>query len=398
MTVFHGLPRRSFVLGAAGAVIAGMSCARGAEAARGITDNSITIGTATDLSGVTVSLGSNNANAVRLAFDEANSRGGVHGRKITYIVEDNQYQVPKAVQGMNKLLNRDDIFFALVNSGTPMNEAIMPAMFEKSAPNIFPLTSARSMYEPFNRFKFGQFASYYDQMRAGVKYFVEKQGKKSIGAMTFDTDYGKEVLVGTVAQLEVMGMKMAGQSTHTPTEVNFNGSMTKLREQGCDLIVLATAVKDTIIIVQTARKMGWDVAFLGNLATYSTAIAEAPGAPAEGFYSMSPGLYAYPDDPRPPIRDFFTKFKKAYGIDPNYFGEAGYTAATFVLTALEKAGRDLNLETFLTAMESMKDWQDIFGSPPLSLSPTNHHASSQSFLSIIKDSRWVPVVQEPLGY
>jgi branched-chain amino acid transport system substrate-binding protein len=123
MTVFHGLPRRSFVLGAAGAVIAGMSCARGAEAARGITDNSITIGTATDLSGVTVSLGSNNANAVRLAFDEANSRGGVHGRKITYIVEDNQYQVPKAVQGMNKLLNRDDIFFALVNSGTPMNAA-----------------------------------------------------------------------------------------------------------------------------------------------------------------------------------------------------------------------------------------------------------------------------------
>ena len=246
------------------------------------------------------------------------------------------------------------------------------------------------MYEPFNRFKFGQFASYYDQMRAGVKYFVEKQGKKSIGAMTFDTDYGKEVLDGAVAQVEAMGMKMAGQSTHTPTEVNFNGSMTKLREQGCDLIVLATAVKDTIIIVQTARKMGWDVAFLGNLATYSTAIAEAPGAPAEGFYSMSPGLYAYPDDPRPPVREFFAKFKKAYGIDANYFGEAGYTAATFVLAALEKAGRDLNLETFLAAMESMKDWHDIFGSPPLSLSPTNHHASSQSFLSIIKDSRNCP--------
>ncbi len=84
-----------------------------------MTDTEIIIGTMTDLSGVTAVQGVNNANAIRMAFDEVNARGGIHGRKIRYIVEDMEYMVPKAVQAMNKLLNRDDIFFALGNGGTP---------------------------------------------------------------------------------------------------------------------------------------------------------------------------------------------------------------------------------------------------------------------------------------
>jgi branched-chain amino acid transport system substrate-binding protein len=365
---------------------------------RGVTDTEIIIGTMTDLSGVTAVQGTNNANALRLAFDEANAKGGINGRKIKYIVEDNEYLVPKGVQAMNKLVNRDNIFFAIANGGTPMNEAVMPAMFEKNVPNVFPLTCARSMYEPFNKLKFGQFASYYDQMRAGVKYFVEKKGKKQICSMTQDTDYGRDVLAGAAAQTVAMGMKMAGQTAHKPTDTDFNGAMSKLHDANCDLIVLGTIVKDTIIILQTARKMNWNVDFVGNFATYSTAVAEAPGAPAEGFYSMTPGLYAYPDDPRPAVREFATKYKKTYGFDVNYLGEAGYSAGTFVIAVLEKAGRNLTLDSFTAAMESMKEWRDIFGSPPLSLSSTNHHASNQSFLTVVKNARWVPVEQEPLGY
>ena len=49
-------------------------------------------------------------------------------------------------------------------------------------------------------------------------------------------------------------------------------------------------------------------------------------------------------------------------------------------------------------MESIKDWRDIFGGPPLTITPTDHHASTQSFLSVVKKTRWTPVVAEPLGY
>ena len=79
------------------------------EPVHGVTDTEIIIGTVTDLSGVTAIQGVNNANAIRMLFDEANAKGGVNGRKIRYIVEDSQYQVPRAVQAMNKLLNNEGV-------------------------------------------------------------------------------------------------------------------------------------------------------------------------------------------------------------------------------------------------------------------------------------------------
>ena len=151
MTIRTGLTRRHALAGAAGLLATPLIARHALADTRGVSDSEIVIGTMTDLSGVTAVQGVNNANAMRMAFDEANARGGIHGRKIRWVVEDMEYIVPKAVQAMNKLLNRDNIFFALANGGTPHNDAVMPAMFEKNVPNVFPLTCARSMYEPFNR-------------------------------------------------------------------------------------------------------------------------------------------------------------------------------------------------------------------------------------------------------
>ena len=392
------IARRSLLAGTAGLLAAPALIGRAAAATRGVTDTEIVIGTMADLSGVTAVASVNNANAMRMVFDDCNARGGIHGRKIKWVLEDMEYIVPKAVQAMNKLLNRDDIFFAIGNGGTPHNDAVMPSMFEKNVPNVFPLTCARSMYEPFNRLKFGQFSSYYDQMRAGVKYFVEQRAKKVVGSMYQDTDFGKDVHAGVVAQLEAMGLKVAAVTAHRPTDTDFNAALARQHDAGCDLICMGTIVKDTTIILQTARKMGWDVEFCGQFASYQTAVAEAPGEPGEGFYSMAPSLFRYPDDPDPAVHAFCDKYRQTFGIDVNYVGEAGYTAANFTLAALEKAGRGLTLDSFIAAMESMHDWRDIFGGPALSLSPTNHHASSQSFLSVVKKTRWTPVLDAPLSF
>ena len=161
---------------------------------------------------------------------------------------------------------------------------------------------------------------------------------------------------------------------------------------------MGTIVKDTTIILQTVHKIGWEVDCCGQFASYSTAVAEAPGEPADGFYSMAPALYRYPDDPNPAVQAFTAKYRKMFGIDVNYLGEAGYTCANFTLAVLEKAGRDLTLDSFINAMESMNDWHDIFGGPALSLSPTNHHASNQSFLSVVKNKRWAPVTDAPMSF
>lgn len=213
-----------------------------------------------------------------------------------------------------------------------------------------------------------------------------------------DTDFGRDVHAGVLAQLQTMGLKLAAETAHRPTDTDFNAAVARQRDAGCDLICMGTIVKDTTIILQTARKIGWKVDCCGQFASYSTAVAEAPGEPAEGFYSMAPALYRYPDDPRPTVQSFATQYRKTFGFDVNYLGEAGYTCATFTIAALEKAGRNLTLDSFIGAMESMRDWRDIFDGPALSLSPTNHHASNRSFLSVVKGRRWTPVIETPLSF
>ncbi len=398
MQEFRHPTRRHMIAGVTGLLAAPAIIGRARAETRGVSDTEIVIGMMTDLSGVTAVQGTNAANSIRMAFEDVNAKGGINGRKIRFVVEDMEYMVPKAVQAMNKLVNLDNIFLSIASGGTPQMDAVLPMMAEKHVPSLFPLTCARSMYLPLSPYKYGQFASYYDQMRSCVKYFAETKGHKVIGSMYEDTDFGKDIHAGVVDQVQKMGLKLGAVSASRPTDTDFNAQVSRLKEAGCDLVCMGTIVKDTIIILQTARKMGFDADFCGQFASYSTAVAEAPGEPAEGFYSMSPGVYAYPDDPRPAVREFGTKYKQKFGIDVNYLGEAGYAGASCLIEVLQRAGRDLNLETFQKSMESLTDWRDIFGGPPLTITSSNHHASNQSFLSVVKKTRWVPVVQEPLSY
>jgi len=380
-----------------GAVLA-LALPATAETVRGVTPTEIIIGTYTDLSGVTAMWGVNNTNSWRMVFNDVNAAGGINGRKIKYIVEDNQYQVPRSVQAANKLINRDGVFIMVANGGTPMNNAVMPDQLAKGVANVFPLTSARSMYEPLNHLKFGLAASYYDQMRAGVKAFITDHHNKAVCAMSQDTDFGRDVMDGARDQLKAMGIKLVAETLHKPTDTDFSASVARLRDANCDLILMGTITRDTIQIISAVRKVGWKVDMLGQAASYDEAIAEAPGGVTEGFYSMTPVLFVAATDTRPAVRAFAEQYNKLYGREPNFAAQLGYTAAQLVVLALKNAGPDLTTDSFVSGMESIKNWQDIFGSPAMSFSPTRHQGSNESFMAVVKDGHWVPVSTTPYGY
>jgi branched-chain amino acid transport system substrate-binding protein len=369
-----------------------------ADSVRGVTDHEIVIGTYSDLSGVTAMWGVNNTNAWRMVFDETNAEGGVNGRNIKYIVEDMQYQVPRAVQAANKLINRDNAFIMVANGGTPMNNATMPEQIAKGVPNMFPLTAARSMYYPLNHMKFGFAASYYDMERAGVKLFAEKYGKKRICAMSQDTDFGRDVMDGARDELKVLNMQLVAETMHKPTDTDFTASVAKLHDADCDLVLLGSIVRDTVQIVSAIRKSGWTVDILGNIAIYDVSVAEVPGGVTDGIYTTTSVIFAQPDDPRPAVREFATKYEKMFGHAPNFAAQVGYSAAQLVVLALQKAGRDLTADNFIAAMESIKDYKDIFGSPTMSFSATKHQGSNEAFLAQVKGGHWVQVGTESYGY
>src|SRR5260370_21774547 len=112
-------------LGMAIAAAASLVTAGASAQTRGGTSTEIVFGMHTDLSGVAATYGVSSSNGVKMRFDEINEAGGVNGRKIKVIIEDQSYQVPKAVQACNKLINRDKVFAFVAPLGTPMNYACL---------------------------------------------------------------------------------------------------------------------------------------------------------------------------------------------------------------------------------------------------------------------------------
>src|SRR3989441_1660816 len=372
--------------------------ATGEKETRGVSKTEIVLGMHTDLSGPAATYGVSSSNAVKMRFDEVNATGGIQGRKIRLIVEDSQYQVPRAVQAGTKLINRDHIFAMVAPLGTPMNNALFKDQFEAGVPNLFPLSAARSMYEPFHKLKFYGAATYVDQVRAGINYFVTKKGKKGLCAMYQDTDFGKEVLDGVQIQADKMKLKILETATHKPTDQDFTAQITKLKSAGCDLVLLGTIVRDSIVPYATARKIGWtDVDFLGSTASYDLFVAAAQGGVTEGLYAMGLTDMPYRETLSPVAQAWFDRYKERYKVDPNIGAIYGHVAADLVVVGLEKTGPELTLDNFVRAMESVRGYRDIFNGPEVNFAPDKHQGANSSFLATVKGGRWVRLT-EPLGF
>jgi len=368
-----------------------------AQKLQGVSKTEVVIGTHTDLSGVAAAFGVHSSNAARMRFDEVNAQGGIHGRKIKYIIEDSQYQVPRAVQAANKLINRDKVFLILLGAGTPMNNAVLPDQIRAGIPNFFPLSWARQLYEPLHPMKWAAGASYYAQARGAVKYFVEKQGKKNVCALYQDTDYGREVFEGVSDQLKAMNVKLTDSTTHKPADTDFSAQMTKLRASNCDLIALGAIVRDGILPYSTARKMGWNVDMVGTTATFDLNVSSAPGGATEGLYTMTQIEAPYPDAANPAIRQWVERYRAKFNTDPNPAAQFSYVSADLIVMGLDRAGKDLTTDSFLKAMESIQGYADIFGGPVMSFGPQKHHGSDAVFMVQVKNGRWTRVT-EPLAF
>ena len=363
---------------------------------RGVSDSEIVLGVFTDLSGPTAVWGVGATNAARMRFDRANAEGGVNGRQIRYVVEDTSYQVPKAMSAANKLINRDDVLAMVLGVGTPLNNAIMPVLFESNVPNLFPISGGRQMVEPFHPLKFTQRGIYYDEVRASVKYFVEKKGRQTPCVIYQDTDYGVEILEGAQDQAKAMGLELAEVSAHKPTDSEFTAAILRLRNANCDLVLMGTIHRDTILVLDAARKMGWEgVDWVGNNAVYAQVIADQ--ASGEGFYSFVHMAKIYPeDDMSPEVKAWWDAYVAKYNVEPGLAAMEGYRAADLTVEALHRAGRDLTTEGFVQAMESITDYEDIFGYK-VSFGPDKHGGVTESVLSQVQNGKWVKI-EEAISY
>ncbi len=355
---------------------------------QGVTDTEILIGSNNDLSGPFAAFGAPAIGAAKQYFDEVNAAGGVHGRQLKLVAEDHAYQMPKAMQNINKLVNSDGVFVMLLSLGTPMNIASFPLLERKGIANISPLTAARQMVDPPAPYKFAGFSSYYDQLKAGVKYLNENNGRKAICAMYLPTDFGKEVQLGANDAAADLGIEFKTETTHKPDEQDFVGSLTKLKEEGCDAVATALTVRQTITVLGTAKKIGWDdVDFMGSSAAFHTAIAKVPGGITEGFYAAAgwPDLNTRMDDPY--VQAWVKAYTDEFGEAPGTGALLGRSAAEGLVMALEAAGPDLTAESFLKAQESLNYVDKITGQQT-DFSADDHQGADAIIISKIEGGDW----------
>jgi len=374
----------SALIAAALALAAGASLAQ----SQGVSKNEVLVGSILDMSGPLASYGKAVRQGMLLRAEEANEQGGIHGRKIKLVVEDDGYDPKRAVLAAQKLVNQDKVFVVAGHIGTAQNNAAMPVQFEKNVINYLPITAAREMYEPFNRLKYSFAVTYYDQMRTYLPKLVKEKGAKKVCAIYQDDDFGLEVLRGAEAGLKTLNMELAEKSSFKRGSTDFSSQVARAKAAGCEMVVLGTIIRETIGTIGEARKAAFNPTFVGTSAAYTELIHKLGGKAMDGLYATMTSQIPYSDDPSQQVRFWANKYKTKFGDDPTLFSAYGYMVMEYFIQGAAKAGPNLSVDSFIKSMDTMSVPTDMFGAPPYSFGPTKRLGSDASRLSQITDGKW----------
>ena len=369
---------------------------------QGISPTEIVVGTHQDLSGPIKVWGVPVSNGMKMAVEEINAAGGINGRKLKMILEDNGYDPKKAVLASQKMVEKDKVFAMIGGMGSAPTLAAQDILFDAGVLQLFPLTAAEFTFKfdpakPQERLKFNNLLPYVETTRAAVKYMMEWKGFKKPCLMHQDDEYGKNVLDGFTQQLEAMKVQPASVTSYKRGVSDFSAQIAKMKSDGCDIVVLGTIIRETIGAMSEAKKLGWDVTFLGATPTNVLEVPALGKEAVEGMYAAAAFEIPYEDTAKGKVKDWLANYKKMFSTDANTQAIIGYNAIETFAFYVEKAGKDLTGQKMLASLESSVPFQDIFSSPPSIFSKTNHLASTVTQVQQIKNGRWV-LVKESLSY
>lgn len=360
----------------------------------GISPTEIVVGTHQDLSGPIKFWGVPVSNGMKMATDEINAAGGINGRKIKLVLEDSGYDPKRAVLASQKMIEKDNVFAMVGPMGSPTVLAAQDILFDAGVLQLFPLTAAEFTYKfdatkPQERLKFNNLLPYVESTRAAVKYMIDWKKFTKPCIMHQDDEYGKSVLDGFTQQVTAMKLTPASVTSFKRGSSDFSAQIAKMKSDGCDLVVLGTVIRETIGGMGEAKKLGWDVTFLGATPTNVLEVPALGKETVEGLYAASGFEIPYEDTAKGKVKDWLVNYKKAFGSDANTQAIIGYNAMMTFAYYANKAGKDLTGAKMLDALESGDVFQDIFSSPPTKFSKTNHLASTITQVQQIKSGRWI---------
>ena len=348
-----------------------------AWAERGVTDTEIRIGQWGPQTGPAALWGAV-ARGTGCYFDMINAEGGIHGRKIKYFLRDDGYMPPRTKAIAKELVEDKEIFAFASGVGSATGMAVKKYLHKNKVPWVGPAAGSTHWGYPPTKYLWGTYPLYCDEAAILIDYAVNTLKKKRIAFFYQNDDYGKEGLVGAQLALEKYGMKLVAEVSAEPLDTDLSSHVMKLKGANPDCVLNWVLPKHGAIVLGTAAKMGFKPQWMTTSTLSDTPI----------MYKISKGLYKdvfFTTFAELPGSDFplMEKYKKAQEqFSPkDRWGVFFYAGIYFVepmVEAFRRCGKDLTVENFVKAMDSIKDFQGI--GPKNTFGPNKRQGTRSSFI------------------
>ncbi|MBI3803083.1 MAG: ABC transporter substrate-binding protein [Nitrospirae bacterium] len=350
----------------------------------GITDKEILIGMSNGQSGPTSAVSILIKEGATIYFNKVNAAGGIGGRKIKLLIYDDVYQPAKAIENTRKFIEEEKVFALFGYIGSPISAAIVPIFQRASVPYLFPLTGARFLRHPVNRYAFTLRASYAEEIEVMVERLTEDLRIKRIGVFAQNDALGEAGRSGVLRALRKRNMTLAGDGTFERNTVDVDEAVETLMKANPEAVIMIAPYTPSAAFLKKAKARRFLPQFL-HLGVGTTSLIAEAGKEADGLIATQ--VVPNPADSPLPIVKGFVSEMKAAGLVPDLISLEGYLDAKVLVEALKKTS-PLTRDNLLSTLENLSI---DAGGLKVSFSPTDHQGLHQVFLTKIENGKVITI-------
>jgi ABC-type branched-subunit amino acid transport system substrate-binding protein len=309
-------------------------------------------------------------------FKYINDQGGIHGRKIEWIVENDSYNPQQTVAVVKKLVDRDDIFAIVSTLGTVTNLAVLPFLNQRGVPIINPAGGHLNLNKPKDKNVFGILPLSSEIGDSMADYAVTKLGAKRVAIFFQNDQFGKDQRDGAVEYLKKKNMAPVAEASYVPSDVDVSAQVVALRQANPDAVVLGVIPKHGSLFMKEAQKLGWKPKVVGHNTMADPVVIDLAGDALEGVYVNL--MTAVDTMKRPAVKqanEILAKYSPK--TKPGYYPYLGMAGAIIFVEGAKRAGKDLTRERLITALESLSHYEPGVV-PPIEWS-AKYHGGPRTF-------------------
>jgi branched-chain amino acid transport system substrate-binding protein len=320
---------------AAAALVVALACGQGGESGGAGGPQAIRVGHVASLTGDTATFGRSADRGMRLAIEELNAAGGVLGRPLELVTEDDRSVTEEARSAAQKLLQRDRVVALLGEVASSRSLAAAPEAQRARVPMISPASTNPKVTEV------GDYifrTCFIDPFQGAVmaRFAVQELGAKRVAILfDFKQDYSVGLADFFRKTFVELGGEIVADERYTSGDIEFRAQLTTIRAARPDAIFVPGYYTELGLIAKQARELGLGVPLLGGDGWDSEKTLEIGGAAVEGYF-FSTHYAADSDDPR--VQEFVKRYRAAHGELPDAMGALGYDTARILADALVRAG------------------------------------------------------------